>query len=125
MINAEQARRDLNANKQADLDQQQRDGAKRAEAQRQEIARALREDVPKYIAEVETKIYEAVAARQSDIKYAAEASAAVSECFDVVKKELEAHGYKVTKEHYTGTQHWDEVNSTPYNEWALYITWGS
>jgi hypothetical protein len=124
MISAEQARKDLVANEMADWDQHLKDEAKKAEAQRKEVARALKEDVPKMIADIEAKIYKAVAARENSVKYQEEASPAVSVAFDAVKKELEAHGYKVLKDYHSGTMDMsDECRGIPYEKYILYITW--
>ena len=126
MIDAEQARRDLQANLASDNHQELRKEAKRREAELREIARAVKEDVPKMLADIETKIYEAIAARQSDIKYSQSASPAINACFDALKNQLETHGYNVTKDYNSGTTDYsDDCRNVPYADYILYITWSN
>jgi hypothetical protein len=124
MISAEQARKDLMTNKKADYEKYQSDEVNKREAEKKEIARALKEDVPKIIKDIEAQIYKAVAERKSDIKYQESASPAVSAAFDAVKTYLQAHGYTVTKDFYSGTCDMsDECRGIPYEKYTLYITW--
>jgi hypothetical protein len=124
MLTAAQARKDLTSNLKADEEQLKKDATKQNDIQRKALERALKLDVPKLVAKLETEIYEAVAARKSDIKHSAPASTITSAVFDSVKFELEAHGYTVTKEYDSGTMDWsDEVRNVPYADYILYITW--
>lgn len=124
MINAEQARKDLLSNEQADRERQYKNEAKKEEAERKETARALKEDVPKMLAEIEKKIYAAVGARNNSTKYTQSASVPISQCFDAIKKELESHGYKVRKDFDSGTTDYsDDCRNIPYENYILYITW--
>ena|SRR5271157_3685400 len=124
MIPAEQARKDLQSNLAADKQQELRREAKRREAELKEIVRAVKEDVPKMLADIETKIYEAVAARQNDIKYTESASAAIDACFVELKKRLESLGYTVKKDYQSGTTDYsDDCRNIPYENYTLYITW--
>jgi len=126
MISAEQARKDLAANKEADYEKYQNDEAKKAEAEKKAITLALAVRVPVLIAEIEQKIYKAVAARESKIEYTEDASLAVSACFDAVKKHLEAHGYNVLKDFRSGTMDMsDECRGIPYEKYTLYVNWGA
>jgi hypothetical protein len=123
MIPANQARKDLESNEKADREREARTAAKRREEAEKELKRALKEDVPKYMAAIEKSIYEAVAARNNNISFHETASIPVSECFDVVKTKLEGLGYKVRKDYYSGERAMSDDCSYEYQEYILYVTW--
>lgn len=124
MIKAEQARKDLESNKQADYEKDQSAEAKRQDQHRKELARALKEDVPKVLAKIEADIYKAVAKRENSVKYTETATTVSDKVLNEVQKQLTAHGYRVEKDYDSGTYDAsDEVRNIPYADYILNVKW--
>jgi hypothetical protein len=102
MISADQARKNLNATLQADQEARNRKEAEYKDAENKEIARALKEDVPLYLADIEKSIHEALARREGGVTFRVQSSVAVRRCFDVVIVILKQLGYDVIKEYERG-----------------------